>query len=312
MERYLKIYKMKKNVAPEDLCKSLPKQMTDFMRYVKQLEFEQEPDYNYLRNLFNSIIKRIHDTSDLLIFSWIRTADLPNLKNPINPATRRDSPQSRLYRKIETKLKNERNTSSDNDSGQKSIQTCTMIMNTMNSNMRIVDNNNLSKDEIEDIKLKTKKDKSKEGLNTMVANLNKTIDENIVDFGEDDKINKIASNDCSPINIKSNLDGNNTNYNKNKNKTVNESLNFISEKKNLQNFELSSSSKKENEMLKEKNEELNNANVNINNNKENDNKEKIRIIKLKLKMKKKKEVKSLVSIKTIGKILKVIKRIKIY
>ena len=66
-----------------------------------------------------------------------------------------------------------------------------MIMNTMNSNMRIVDNNNLSKDEIEDIKLKTKKDKSKEGLNTMVANLNKTIDENIVDFGEDDKINKV-------------------------------------------------------------------------------------------------------------------------
>ena len=290
MERYLKIYKMKKNVAPEDLCKSLPKQMTDFMRYVKQLEFEQEPDYNYLRNLFNSIIKRIHDTSDLLIFSWIRTADLPNLKNPINPATRRDSPQSRLYRKIETKLKNERNTSSDNDSGQKSIQTCTMIMNTMNSNMRIVDNNNLSKDEIEDIKLKTKKDKSKEGLNTMVANLNKTIDENIVDFGEDDKINKIASNDCSPINIKSNLDGNNTNYNKNKNKTVNESLNFISEKKNLQNFELSSSSKKENEMLKEKNEELNNVNVNanINNNKENDNKEKNQNNKVEIKNEEKK------------------------
>ena len=258
MERYLKIYKMKKNVAPEDLCKSLPKQMTDFMRYVKQLEFEQEPDYNYLRNLFNSIIKRIHDTNDLLIFSWIRTADLPNLKNPINPATRRDSPQSRLYRKIESKLKSERNTSSDNDSGQKSIQTCTMIMNTMDSNMKVIDNNNLSKDEIEDIKLKTKKDKSKEGLNTMVANLNKTIDENIVDFGEDDKINKVASNDCSPINIKSNLDGNNTHYNKNKNKTVNESLNFKSEKKNLQNFELYNSNNYVNKENENKEKDQNN------------------------------------------------------
>ena len=258
MERYLKIYKMKKNVAPEDLCKSLPKQMTDFMRYVKQLEFEQEPDYNYLRNLFNSIIKRIHDTNDLLIFSWIRTADLPNLKNPINPATRRDSPQSRLYRKIESKLKSERNTSSDNDSGQKSIQTCTMIMNTMDSNMKVIDNNNLSKDEIEDIKLKTKKDKSKEGLNTMVANLNKTIDENIVDFGEDDKINKVASNDCSPINIKSNLDGNNTHYNKNKNKTVNESINFKSEKKNLQNFELYNSNNYVNKENENKEKDQNN------------------------------------------------------
>ena len=268
MERYLKIYKMKKNVAPEDLCKSLPKQMTDFMRYVKQLEFEQEPDYNYLRNLFNSIIKKIHDTSDLLIFSWIKTADLPNLKNPINPATRRDSPQSRLYRKIETKLKNERNTSSDNDSGQKSIQTCTMIMNNMNSNMRVIDNNNLSKDDIEDIKLKTKKDKSKEGLNTMIATLNKTIDENIVDFGEDDKVNKVASNDCSPINIKSNLDGNNSNFNKNKNKTVNESINFKSEKKNLQNFALSSSPKKENEKINDKKEDMINPNSNDNKEKE--------------------------------------------
>ena len=34
---------MKKNVKPEELCKSLPKQITEFMRYVKQLDFEQDP-----------------------------------------------------------------------------------------------------------------------------------------------------------------------------------------------------------------------------------------------------------------------------
>ena len=34
MERYLKIYKMKKNIKPEQLCKSLPQQMTEYMRYV--------------------------------------------------------------------------------------------------------------------------------------------------------------------------------------------------------------------------------------------------------------------------------------
>ena len=83
IERYLKIYKMKKNVAPEDLCKSLPNQMTEYMKYVKSLEFQQDPDYKYLRNLFSSILKKIHDTNDFLLFSWIKLSDIPNLKNPI-------------------------------------------------------------------------------------------------------------------------------------------------------------------------------------------------------------------------------------
>ena len=52
MERYLKIYKMKKNVTPEDLCKSLPPQMISFVKYVKHLEFEQDPDYNFLRKYY--------------------------------------------------------------------------------------------------------------------------------------------------------------------------------------------------------------------------------------------------------------------
>lgn len=133
-----------------------------------------------------------------MLFSWIKLADIPNLKNPINPATRRDSPQSRLYRKIETKLKHERNTSSDNDSNQKSFQTCTTTINNINSNIKKEDskNNNNNKEGVDhpDFEFKSKKEKSKEGLNTMVTNLNKTIDENIVDFGDDDK-NKISSND---------------------------------------------------------------------------------------------------------------------
>ena len=114
MERYLKIYKMKKNVTPEDLCKSLPNQMVQFTKYIKNLEFEQEPDYNYLRGLINSILKQRKANLDSLIFSWISYEDIKKIKDPINPATRKDSPQGRLYRKIENKLKRERNNSSDN------------------------------------------------------------------------------------------------------------------------------------------------------------------------------------------------------
>jgi len=253
MERYLKIYKMKKNVTPEDLCKSLPKQMTEYMRYVKQLEFEQDPDYKYLRNLFDSILKRIHDSNDLLIFSWIKLADIPNLKNPINPATRKDSPQSRLYRKIETKLKYERNASSDNDSNQKSFQTSTVTLNNVNPNKN-EENNNLSKDDPE-FELRTKKEKSKEGLNTMVSNLNKTIDENIVDFGDEEKDKlKISNNDIDSVNLKNNLVNK-----KKKNNTVNEILDFKNERKhreNQQNFSsFSNSVKKIDNKIRDKSEE---------------------------------------------------------
>ena len=237
MERYLKIYKMKKNVTPEDLCKSLPKQMTEFMRYIKQLEFEQEPDYSFLRNLFNSILKKLNGTNDQLLFSWIGIKDIPNLKNPVNPATRRDSPQSRLYRKIQKNLGNEhnRNNSSDNDSGQNSYQTCTVAMNT---NMGIVNNN--SKDT--DIETTTtKKLKSKEGLNTMVANLNKTLDEKIVE-----DFDKPSSNDLGPIammNEENNNEGKMKNYH-----TVNEPINFKKEKREKQKGPSAFSSQKRNQI----------------------------------------------------------------
>lgn len=166
---------MKKNVTPEDLCKSLPAQMVQFTKYVKHLEFEQEPDYNYLRGLINSILKQRKINLDSLIFSWISYEDLKNIKDPINPATRKDSPQGRLYRKIENKLKRERNNSSDNDSGEKTFQS-----NTYNIISQDKEENYTSKDEAEiECNYKSKAEKSKEGLNTLMANLNKTLDENV-------------------------------------------------------------------------------------------------------------------------------------
>lgn len=89
------------------------------MKYVKQLDFEQDPNYNFLINLFKNILKKINHINDTLLFSWISREDLTNLKKRTNLATRRDSPQNRLYRKIQKSLDKEksRKKSSDNDSG---------------------------------------------------------------------------------------------------------------------------------------------------------------------------------------------------
>ena len=234
MERYLKIYKMKKNVTPEDLCKSLPSQMVSFVKYVKQLEFEQEPDYNYLRSLFQSILKQRKMNFDSFVFSWIKISDIKKLKDPINPATRKESPQGRLLKKIESKLKSERNNSSDNDSGHRSYQTADALTQDKEINYT-------SKDEaeVEDKNYKSKKEKSKEGLNTLVANLNQSLEENL-NFEDTEKKEK--------------------NQIKKKNYTVNDTLDYKTEIK-IQNYEKALSNKnKENQRDKSEEIRLNNCN----------------------------------------------------
>ena len=59
------IFKLKQNMLIEDLCKDLPNEFCDYMKYVRKLNFESKPDYDYLRSLFKNILYRIN------IFSWM-------------------------------------------------------------------------------------------------------------------------------------------------------------------------------------------------------------------------------------------------
>ena len=51
-ERYRKIMEKKIATSAEDLCKGFPRQFTDYIKYTRSLAYEQEPDYDYLKNLF--------------------------------------------------------------------------------------------------------------------------------------------------------------------------------------------------------------------------------------------------------------------
>ena len=54
---YNKILNSKMQTTPEILCQGLPKQFEEFVKYIKAMTFEQEPDYFYLKNLFiNALI----------------------------------------------------------------------------------------------------------------------------------------------------------------------------------------------------------------------------------------------------------------
>jgi len=55
-DRYKKIYEKKKSTTPEDLCAGFPAEFCHYITYCRNLAFEQEPDYVYLKGLFAKIM----------------------------------------------------------------------------------------------------------------------------------------------------------------------------------------------------------------------------------------------------------------
>ena len=124
-DKYRKIYRLKKLYTPEKLCQNLPKEMSEFLRYCRNLDFEQEPNYEYCSSLFNNILIK-NGTYNDLIFSWID--DLPLIEkikniNEVNNlaydhdiynpgiydiSKRKSSPQTRIYRALQTSFEKKR------------------------------------------------------------------------------------------------------------------------------------------------------------------------------------------------------------
>lgn len=54
-----KIFEIKEKISIENICKGMPQEMTNYMKYVKNLKNEECPDYEYLRKLFVNVLKKI-------------------------------------------------------------------------------------------------------------------------------------------------------------------------------------------------------------------------------------------------------------
>ena len=57
-DKYYKIKKIKKETTPEKLCEGLPQQLEEYIKYTQNLEYEEKPNYNYLKNLFLIILDK--------------------------------------------------------------------------------------------------------------------------------------------------------------------------------------------------------------------------------------------------------------
>ena len=66
---YNRILEVKMETTPEELCQGLPIQFEEYIKYVKGLSYEQEPDYKYLKNLFLMALKNIGGKMDYC-YDW--------------------------------------------------------------------------------------------------------------------------------------------------------------------------------------------------------------------------------------------------
>ena len=112
--KYFEMLYLKKFKTPEELCKGLPKEFADYIRYCKNLAFEQDPDYEYLRNLFRRILLTSNQINDMK-FSWLKVHGKNNLEfhvndeKYINLLKRKQSPQTRLFKIIQNNLEKNEN-----------------------------------------------------------------------------------------------------------------------------------------------------------------------------------------------------------
>ena len=108
---------MKSKISVENLCQKLPNEFCQYMNYVKKLSFEQNPDYEYLRNLFKNILFRNKERLDN-IFSWVdpRNISKDNIRKRYSSLPRkRSNTHTRLLRKLSdfNSIKNKSELSTD-------------------------------------------------------------------------------------------------------------------------------------------------------------------------------------------------------
>jgi serine/threonine protein kinase len=68
-DRYRKIMEKKQVTSPEELCEGYPCELSDYLNYTRQLAYDEDPDYCYLKSLFQSLMSRLKYDLDFN-FDW--------------------------------------------------------------------------------------------------------------------------------------------------------------------------------------------------------------------------------------------------
>ena len=123
--KFIKVYTLKETISPKKLCHGLPNEFSEYINYCQKLDFEQEPNYEYLRNLFINILNRNNklfgmNPLDYLDFSWLNRKEAKTVQDLAilscfhsskfnDLKKRKNSPHKRLFLQIKYSLEKKRN-----------------------------------------------------------------------------------------------------------------------------------------------------------------------------------------------------------
>ena len=71
-EKYAKILYRKQYITPEELLNGYPSEFATYIKYCKGLDYNEEPDYNYLTGLFSNVIKNYLKEEIDFKYDWIK------------------------------------------------------------------------------------------------------------------------------------------------------------------------------------------------------------------------------------------------
>ena len=156
-EKYQKIYHMKKNIGAEKLYENLPNEFKEIYLYIKKLEFEQDPDYDYCRKLLNDVIENNCGEINDNFFTWCKEIHLTN-KNYFF-----------------SNINNNKDSNNFDESGK--TQKSTKIINVCNSNI-LFDKVNNKKIKKISVTFVDKRNKTKNKIMNCAYNFNQDIKKN--------------------------------------------------------------------------------------------------------------------------------------
>ena len=223
LKKYIIVYKMKKSITTEKLCAGLPKEMATYLNYCKELYFEQDPDYNYLRSLFYLILCQIKQKNDLK-FVWISKKHFKALKqeNMNKKKNKRSvSPHIRLLNKIKVSLERNKSINQIRTKNNKSYSIYDMSLNFLykenednninekdivsENEMTVTSKKNIASESTREKDIKRIQKNSSDSANKKVSLIKRNIKENKFLYHNNLEIKKKQKKNCtskSPITSK--------------------------------------------------------------------------------------------------------------
>ena len=270
-DKYYKIYMMKKYLTAQQLCEGLPIQIYKFLKYVKELQFEEQPDYNYLRSLFKDLLyKYKYIYNNKISFSWVDKNIVIRNNASFNIFKRKSNFHSRLFKYIQKQLEIKENNIYSNPKtiNQEPVRNKYIINNiskkktinnTINGNINVA-----SKNRVNNLIYKRRYTPINSDTNSMKNDdIKLTLKRPIQNFGNFSELNYVINDiDENYINYINLRQREIKKFNNNKKNNINNNNQIINFKRNMSN-----SPKKKTILfkIKENNEKKRNITNNINN-----------------------------------------------